>query len=92
MATKGRNTVTGQAFAKAFEQDLERTLGVQHARAQFLLTENVIRLQLDVCESSPPQEIIAHVRRAADRVTVVAEFQSVPRLETDIRLVKKDLS
>jgi hypothetical protein len=84
----GRNTVRGDALAHALEAHLELAEPVQRARAEFRTDADLVRLRLDVDETTPLDEILSGVvDPAIDRVTTVAELDQRPAVETDLRPV-----
>ncbi|MDX6414079.1 MAG: hypothetical protein QOH23_1489 [Gaiellaceae bacterium] len=84
----GRNTIAGDALAEAFEADLERSPLVARARAELRSGSDVVRIRLDVDEDAPVDEILATVvDPAIARIVTVADLQTRPRVQADIRPV-----
>jgi hypothetical protein len=87
--TPGTNVVTGDALARAFENDLEQSPDITRARAEFRFSDDVIRLRLDVHEGVDVQTVLTDtLAKAIQRISVVSEMPRMPRVQTDIRLVQ----
>jgi hypothetical protein len=87
--TPGTNVVTGDALARAFENDLERSPDVTRARAEFRLSDDLIRLRLDLHEGVDIHTLLTStLAKAIERISLVSEMPRMPRVETDIRLVQ----
>jgi hypothetical protein len=85
----GVSVVTGNALARAFEEDLAATKEIRQARAELRLAENTIRLRLDVDQRASLQELMSGpARNALERLSRVGEFTKIPVLVTDIKLVE----
>jgi hypothetical protein len=85
----GRNTVSGGAVAHALEADLERSESVARARAEFRSERDLVRLRLDVDESTSVDDVLVSiVSPAIDRIATVAEFDRRPAVQTDLRPVE----
>jgi hypothetical protein len=84
----GRNTIAGDALARALEADLERSASVARARAELRAGSEFVRIRLDVDEEASVDEILTRVvDPAIARVVTVAELATAPRVLADIRPV-----
>ncbi len=87
--TPGTNVVTGDALARAFENNLEQSPDITRARAEFRLSDDVIRLRLDVHEGVDIHALLTNtLGKAIERISLVSEMPRMPRVQTDIRLVQ----
>ena len=87
----GMNIVDGGALAAALEDDLERHPDVLSAVAEMRPEHHVVRLRLDTAEHVHTAELRAEViDPAIDRAVRVAQMETRPEVEVDLRLEERD--